>query len=150
MAAMTMAVAELPDDVDALKAMIVAMAGQRALLEARTKSKTHAVELQGLNGLSLALTQGNDEPSTQTIQFGPKMVRYLASITVRKTARSRSHERREGLFRLPWVNSSASIRFSMRSLSCTSFSRSRCMRFASSSSGVSTRTMLQAWWSLRR
>jgi len=36
MAAMTMAVAELPDDVDALKAMIVAMAEQRALLEART------------------------------------------------------------------------------------------------------------------
>ncbi|WOH54504.1 MULTISPECIES: transposase [unclassified Bradyrhizobium] len=33
---MTMAVAELPDDVDALKAMIVAMAKQRALLEART------------------------------------------------------------------------------------------------------------------
>ena len=31
-----MAVAELPDDVDALKAMIVAMAEQRALLEART------------------------------------------------------------------------------------------------------------------
>jgi hypothetical protein len=36
MAAMTMAAAELPDDVDALKAMIVAMAEQRALLEART------------------------------------------------------------------------------------------------------------------
>jgi transposase len=36
MAAMTMAVAELPDDVDALKAMIIAMAGQKALLEART------------------------------------------------------------------------------------------------------------------
>jgi transposase len=36
MAAMTMAVAELPDDVDALKAMVVAMAEQRALLEART------------------------------------------------------------------------------------------------------------------
>jgi hypothetical protein len=36
MAAMTIAVAELPDDVDALKAMIVAMAEQRALLEART------------------------------------------------------------------------------------------------------------------
>src|ERR1700729_698479 len=37
MAAMTMAVAELPDDVDALKAkMITAMAEQRALLEART------------------------------------------------------------------------------------------------------------------
>jgi transposase len=36
MAAMTKAVAELPDDVDALKAMIVAMAEQRALLEART------------------------------------------------------------------------------------------------------------------
>ena len=33
---MTMAVAELPDDVDALKAMIIAMAGQKALLEART------------------------------------------------------------------------------------------------------------------
>ena len=32
---MTKAVAELPDDVDALKAMIVAMADQRALLEAR-------------------------------------------------------------------------------------------------------------------
>ena len=31
-----MAVAELPDDVDALKAMIVAMAEQRALLEAHT------------------------------------------------------------------------------------------------------------------
>ena len=31
-----MAVAELPDDVDALKAMIVAMAEQSALLEART------------------------------------------------------------------------------------------------------------------
>ena len=28
--------AELPDDVDALKAMIIAMAGQKALLEART------------------------------------------------------------------------------------------------------------------
>src|SRR3954447_20185022 len=36
MAAMTMAVAELPNDVDALKAMIIAMAGQKALLEART------------------------------------------------------------------------------------------------------------------
>jgi transposase len=36
MAAMTMAVAELPNDVDALKPMIVAMAEQRALLEART------------------------------------------------------------------------------------------------------------------
>src|SRR4249920_58196 len=36
MAAMTMAVAELPDDVEALKAMIIAMAGQKALLEART------------------------------------------------------------------------------------------------------------------
>jgi transposase len=36
MAAMTMAVAELPNDIDALKAMIVAMAEQRALLEART------------------------------------------------------------------------------------------------------------------
>jgi transposase len=35
-AAMTVAVAELPDDVDALKAMIIAMAEQRALLEART------------------------------------------------------------------------------------------------------------------
>ena len=35
MAVMTKAVAELPDDVDALKAMIVAMADQRALLEAR-------------------------------------------------------------------------------------------------------------------
>jgi transposase len=35
MAAMTKAVAELPDDVDVLKAMIVAMADQRALLEAR-------------------------------------------------------------------------------------------------------------------
>ena len=35
MAVMTTAVAELPDDVDALKAMIVAMADQRALLEAR-------------------------------------------------------------------------------------------------------------------
>ncbi len=35
MAARTKAVAELPDDVDALKAMIVAMADQRALLEAR-------------------------------------------------------------------------------------------------------------------
>ena len=32
-----MAVAELPDDVDALKAMVVAMAEQRALLEARTR-----------------------------------------------------------------------------------------------------------------
>jgi transposase len=32
---MTKAVAELPDDVDALKAMIVAMADQSALLEAR-------------------------------------------------------------------------------------------------------------------
>ena len=31
-----MAVAELPDDVDALKAMIIAMAGQKALLEVRT------------------------------------------------------------------------------------------------------------------
>jgi transposase len=31
----TKAVAELPDDVDALKAMIIAMADQRALLEAR-------------------------------------------------------------------------------------------------------------------
>jgi transposase len=36
MAAMTTAVAELPDDVDALKAMVVAMAEQKALLEART------------------------------------------------------------------------------------------------------------------
>src|ERR1700709_723051 len=36
MAVMTMAAAELPDDVDALKAMIVAMAEQKALLEART------------------------------------------------------------------------------------------------------------------
>jgi transposase len=36
MAAMTMAVAELPDDVDALKAMIIAMAEQRALLQVRT------------------------------------------------------------------------------------------------------------------
>ena len=36
MAAMPMAVAELPDDVDALKAMVVAMAEQKALLEART------------------------------------------------------------------------------------------------------------------
>ena len=36
MATMKMAVAELPDDVDALKAMIIAMAEQRALLEART------------------------------------------------------------------------------------------------------------------
>jgi transposase len=36
MAAMTMAATELPDDVDALKAMIIAMAEQRALLEART------------------------------------------------------------------------------------------------------------------
>ena len=36
MAAMTKAVAELPDDVDALKAIIVAMADQRALLEAAT------------------------------------------------------------------------------------------------------------------
>jgi transposase len=36
MAAMTIAVAELPDDVDALKAMIIAMTEQRALLEART------------------------------------------------------------------------------------------------------------------
>src|SRR5215471_16642504 len=44
---------------------------------------------------------------------------------VRKTARSRSHERRYGLFRMPWVNSSASIRFSTRSFSCTRFSRSR-------------------------
>ena len=35
MAVMTKAVAELPDDVDALKAMIVAMADQSALLEAR-------------------------------------------------------------------------------------------------------------------
>jgi hypothetical protein len=35
MAVMTKAVAELPDDVDALKAMIIAMADQRALLEAR-------------------------------------------------------------------------------------------------------------------
>jgi transposase len=34
-AAMTKAVAALPDDVDALNAMIVAMADQRALLEAR-------------------------------------------------------------------------------------------------------------------
>jgi hypothetical protein len=34
MAAMTIAVAELPDDVDALKAMVVAMAEQKALLEA--------------------------------------------------------------------------------------------------------------------
>ena len=33
---MTIAVAELPDDVDALKAMVVAMAEQKALLEART------------------------------------------------------------------------------------------------------------------
>lgn len=32
-----MAVAELPDDVDALKTMIVAMAEQRALLEAHTR-----------------------------------------------------------------------------------------------------------------
>ena len=32
-----MAAAELPDDVDALKAMIVAMAEQRALLEAQTR-----------------------------------------------------------------------------------------------------------------
>ena len=31
-----MAAAELPDDVDALKAMIIAMAEQKALLEART------------------------------------------------------------------------------------------------------------------
>jgi transposase len=36
MAAMTMAVAQLPDDVDALKAMIIAMAKQKALLEARS------------------------------------------------------------------------------------------------------------------
>jgi len=33
---MTKAVAELPDDVDALKAVVVAMAEQRVLLEART------------------------------------------------------------------------------------------------------------------
>ncbi len=36
MAAMKMAAAELPDDVDALKAMIIAMAEQQASLEART------------------------------------------------------------------------------------------------------------------
>jgi transposase len=36
MATMTMAVAQLPDDVDALKAMIIAMAEQKALLEARS------------------------------------------------------------------------------------------------------------------
>jgi hypothetical protein len=47
---------------------------------------------------------------------------------VRRTARSRSHERSEGLFRMPWVNSSASIRFSIRTLSCTRLSRSRCVR----------------------
>jgi transposase len=36
MAAMMMTVAELPDDGGALKAMIIAMAEQRALLETRT------------------------------------------------------------------------------------------------------------------
>ena len=34
---MTVAVAELPDDIDALKAMVVAMAEERGLLEARTR-----------------------------------------------------------------------------------------------------------------
>jgi hypothetical protein len=57
MAAMTMAwayrlmaVAELPDDVDALKAMIVAMAEQRALLEART-SHLEVVNKRPTSGL---------------------------------------------------------------------------------------------------
>src|SRR6202021_1129234 len=81
---------------------------------------------------------GHDQPSTQATQFRPKKAGYSRPIPGRRTTRSPSHERRKGLFRMPWVNSSASIRFSMRSLSCTSFSRSRCVRLASSSSGVGT------------
>ena len=63
---------------------------------------------------------------------------------------SRSHERSEGLPRMPCVASKASIRFSTRTLSWTRCSRSRWRRLASSSSGVGTRTMLQACRSPRQ
>jgi hypothetical protein len=61
---------------------------------------------------------------------------------VRSSAMSRSHERSDSRPQIPWVNNRASILFSMRSLSWMRCSRSRCGRFASSSSGVDTRTML--------
>jgi CheY-like chemotaxis protein len=40
------------------------------------------INMPGMDGLDLPdQFQGQDEPSTQAIQFGPKMARYLASIT---------------------------------------------------------------------
>ena len=45
---MSPTVAELPDDVDALKAMVLAMAGQAACLEARNRdleAQAHHLEL---------------------------------------------------------------------------------------------------------
>ena len=50
----------------------------------------------------------------------------------------------DGRPRAPWVASNAAMRFSMRTRSCTRNSRSRCGRFASSSSTVGTTTILQA------
>ena len=57
---------------------------------------------------------------------------------------SASQERRDGLSRTPWVASNAAMRFSMRTRSCTRNSRSRCSRFASSSSTDGTTTVRQA------
>jgi hypothetical protein len=57
---------------------------------------------------------------------------------------SASQEPRDGLSRTPWVASNAAIRFSMRTRSCTRNSRSRCGRFASSSSTDGTTTVRQA------
>jgi transposase len=76
MAAMTMAVAELSDDVDALKAMIVAMAEQRALLEARTShlevaNKTADERIATLTAINRLRTTSPAPNACRTIQgFG--------------------------------------------------------------------------------
>lgn len=78
---MTKAVAELPDDVDALKAMIVAMADQRALLEARNSHLEVATKTdRGADGDredagAVALRHSLGAPTRRDIERGAACLR---------------------------------------------------------------------------
>ena len=96
MAAMTKAVAELPDDVDALKAMIVAMADQRALLEARNSHLEVATKTADERIATLTAIVRMLERSRYGTRYGPSPPRRAGrfcsdqTATVGRAARSAS------------------------------------------------------------
>ena len=95
---------------------------------------------------SRIISRRQRQPPTQAVQLCDEMGRQRGGRRpfCKSPGMSASQERRDGLPRTPWVASNAAMRFSMRTRSCTRNSRSRCGRFASSSSTDGTTTVRQA------